>query len=74
MLCINCFRKNILFWLKDVPVLFSPRIIVRGIYNWWQLKEKICAWEDSDKIYHKFIFNLYDIIRLSKRWFMKSVR
>jgi hypothetical protein len=66
------FRNNIKFWLKDVPVLFLPRIVSAGIYEWWQIKWEISKWEQADKKYKRMIFGLYKAARLIKRWLLKK--
>jgi hypothetical protein len=73
LLSVPCFRKKISFWLRDVPLLFLPRIISMGIYEWWQLKGEITGWERANNKYKRMIFDLYKITRLIKRWLFKEV-
>lgn len=68
---VACFRKSISFWLRDVPVLFSPKIISICIYEWWQMKKEISTWGQADRKHKRMIYGLYEIIRLSKRCLMK---
>lgn len=65
---VACFRSSILFWLKDVPVLFLPKVISVWIYEWWQIKTEICTWEKANDKHKRMIYSLYNIIRISKRW------
>jgi hypothetical protein len=68
LISVACFRKSILFWLKDVPALFLPKVFSVWIYEWWQIKTEICTWEQANKNYKRMIYSLYKIIRISKRW------
>lgn len=72
LLSVTCFWNNILFWLRDVPVLFLPRIVSVGIYEWWRIKAEISKWEKADKRYRRMIFSLYKTISLFKRLLKKS--